>query len=135
MVPVTRQDVQSITDASRNRILQQLAQRQDMLGMVEMLRNVLNNQQQLINMQQQSILNQQQVLQMLRQAETQALQMNRRATALDTRISQLEQEVRSHKGVVNRLADQKVQPQTVRVQMQPDQNGQVPDQRYVFSTN
>ena len=75
----TRQDMQTIVDTAKNRILDRVAQKQDIQTLVDSIRTLLNVQQQ----------NQQ----LLRQAENQRVQLINRAIALEARLVQLERDM------------------------------------------
>ena len=93
---VTRQDVQNIVDVARNRIEQRTVAKQDIINLTDSLR-------QLIGLHQQS-------QQMIKQSEYQRLQLTRRSTALEARMSSLENEIRALTAATNRMAGQKQQP-------------------------
>jgi hypothetical protein len=124
MGPATKQDVQTIVDTSKNRVLERVALRQDVQWLMDQTRTLLNLIQQ----------NQQ----MLKQAEYQRLQNTRRIIALETRVAQLEQEVRGYRQTLNRVAD--TRPQQVMVPVQqaspaPQNDGAGPEQypgQYVY---
>jgi hypothetical protein len=124
MGPATKQDVQSIVDTSKNRVLERVALRQDVQWLMDQTRVLLNLLQQ----------NQQ----YLKQAEYQRLQQTRRVIALETRIAQLEQEVRGHRQTLNRVAEsrpQQIVMPSQPVNQAPQNNAPAPDQypgQYVY---
>lgn len=95
MGPVTKQDVLSIVEMSRNRIFERVATKQDITVLADTIR-------QLTSMHQQS-------QQLLRQSEYQRLQLSRRATAVETRLGQIENELRTLQNMVGRVAERKPQ--------------------------
>jgi ribosomal 50S subunit-associated protein YjgA (DUF615 family) len=100
MGPVNKQDVQSIVETSRNRIVEKLdrvALKQDIQALMDCVKSLLNVHQQ----------NQQ----LLRQAEYQRLQMIRRMTALEARMAQIEQYSRTSHGTLNKVAQAAARPQ------------------------
>lgn len=99
MVPVTRQDVQNIVDISRNRVLERVATKQDITVLADTVRT-LNN----LHLQSQ---------QLLKQSEYQRSQLTRRAVALEARLGQLENDLRSINATMLRLIEQKQQQQIV----------------------
>lgn len=105
MTPVSRQDVQSMINTLQNRILERTALRQDVQALTEVVKNLLN-------------LNQQNH-QLFRQSEYQRLQMVRRAVALEARMGQLEAELRAMRGTMQRMSEQQPLPQRLSVPAQP----------------
>ncbi|PID32075.1 hypothetical protein CR970_02455 [Candidatus Saccharibacteria bacterium] len=75
----SRQDIQTIVENAKGRILDRVAQKQDIQSLNDNIRALINIEQQ----------NQQ----LLRQAETQRIQLVNRAMALETRLSQLERDM------------------------------------------
>lgn len=107
MGPVTRQDVQNIIEMSRNRIFERVATKQDITTLADTIR-------QLTNLQQQS-------QQMLKQSEYQRLQLSRRAAAVEARLINVENELRSLRSTTERMVEQKQQPIIVPVAPAPQQ--------------
>lgn len=99
MAPVTRQDVQNIVEISRNRLLERVATRQDITVLTDTIRN-LNN----LHMQSQ---------QLLKSSEYQRLQLTRRAVALEARLGQLENDLRTINSNMIKMMEQKAQPQPI----------------------
>lgn len=83
MVSLTRQDVQSVVDNARTRMLDQVASRQD----IQLVRDNLRSITTMI----------QQTQQMLRQEEFQRVQLVRRSVLMEARMSQLEHELQGIK--------------------------------------
>ena len=94
--PASRQDVQNIVDIARNRIEQRTVAKQDIINLTDSLR-------QLIGLHQQS-------QQMIKQSEYQRLQLTRRSAAVEARLANLENEIRSLTASTNRMAELKQQP-------------------------
>lgn len=93
MGPATKQDVVSIVESTRARLFDRMATKQDMQLLLDQSRTML--------------IIAQQSQQLLRQAEMQQLQLNRKIVALETRINQLDQELRTHKALLNKAAEQR----------------------------
>lgn len=92
MNPVTRQDVQVMIDLARVRILERAACKQDLVVLQDALKSITNTEQQLI--------------QFLRQAEVQRMQFIRRAATIETRMTHLENELRTTQGLIMRVLNQ-----------------------------
>lgn len=101
MAPVTRQDVQNIVEISRNRLLERVATRQDVTVLTDTVRTLNNLHQQ--------------SQQLLKQSEYQRLQLTRRAVALEARLGQLENDLRSINATLIKLLTQKPQQQQMVV--------------------
>lgn len=99
MVPITKQDVQTIVEQSRTRILERVAMRQDILNLQETIKSLLTMAGQ----------NQQ----LLRQAEFQRGQMLRRVSNLESRITALEQELKPLRSTMTKVVERQTQPQMV----------------------
>ena len=120
MGPISRQDVQNIVEASRNRIFERAAMKQDLQPLNEMVKNLVTLVQQ----------NQQ----LLRQAEYQRSQMTRRAVALESRLSALEQEIRPLRSVMTRMVEgqHNHQPQIAVPQPSARAASVPPEQQYLY---
>jgi Mg2+ and Co2+ transporter CorA len=118
---VTRQDVQQVVDNARNAILQRTVNRQDIQSMHDILTTRINSCANDLH---------QQDRQILRQANYQTAQLIRRTIALETRIVALDQEIKSLRQVILRLADQRP-PVVMPAQPQPD-NGMNSSQQYLY---
>lgn len=118
MGPVNRQEVQIMLDNSRNQLLQRTAAKQDVQAINDTLKTLLNVHQQ----------NQQ----FLRQAEYQRSQLTRRVIALETRLAQLEQELRTHRDLLSRIASQQTQQPQVVVTQPPPQSQDAYAGQYVY---
>jgi hypothetical protein len=119
MVSLTKQDLQNALDVARNRLLERVATRQDVSALRETIR-VLT-----VTLQQSQ--------QLLRQEEYQRVQLVRRAVAMESRMVQLENELRTVRVSMVQLANaQPVEKMTERViMMDPEQQArQTPEQRY-----
>jgi ribosomal 50S subunit-associated protein YjgA (DUF615 family) len=115
MGPASKQDVQSIVETSRNRItdkLDRVALKQDIQALMDCVKSLLNVHQQ----------NQQ----LLRQAEYQRLQMIRRMTALEARMTQVEQYARNSQGTLTKVAQAAAKPQQVFFNGQTPGNNSAP---------
>lgn len=112
MSPASRQDVQNIVDVARNRIEQRTVAKQDLLNLTDTLR-------QLIALHQQS-------QQMIKASEYQRLQLTRRSAAVEARMSNLENELRTLTAAINRMALQKPQPIIMPTPTQNTQTDQAP---------
>lgn len=99
MVPITKQDVQTIVEQSRTRILERVALRQDILNLQETMKSLLTTAGQ----------NQQ----LLRQAEFQRTQLVRKVSNLESRITALEQELKPLRSTMTKVVEKQVQPQMV----------------------
>lgn len=110
----TRQDVQTIVDAAKNRVLERIATKQDVQILTDCVKTLLNVQQQ----------NQQ----LLRQAEGQRIQLINRAAALEARLAQLERELQTCKTMIR-------QPQQQRIVIPlPSDMGNGQRREYVYQT-
>lgn len=89
----SRQEIQSIADTLQNRLYQRLATHQDVMNLYELLKSVISLEQQ----------NQQ----LIRQAEFQRLQNGRRIVALETRLMALEQELKTHRAMLENVQSQR----------------------------
>lgn len=108
MNPASRQDVQNIVDIARNRIEQRTVAKQDIINLTDSLK-------QLIALHQQS-------QQMIKQSEYQRLQLTRRSAAVEARLMNLENEIRTLTASMNRVADQRQQPVVIPAQPQVDRS-------------
>lgn len=90
MGPMTRQDMQTMLDNSRARLLERMAQRQDVQQLTENVKTLLVTTQQM--------------LQLLRQADSQRTQTNRRVAALEMHLAALEQEIRPLRSTMTQVA-------------------------------
>lgn len=111
----TRQDVQAIVEAAKNRVLERVAQKQDIQVLTDCIKTLLNVQQQ----------NQQ----LLRQAEAQRVQLINRAITLETRLSQLEREMQNCKNLIRQP-----QQQRIVIPLPNDYAGNGQRREYVYQT-
>jgi hypothetical protein len=119
MGPVRIQDIQNVVNNAQNRIIQQLPLKQDLVFVVNSIKNLMVLAQQ----------NQQ----FLRQAEIQRIQLVRRMAALEARIASMEQDVKWSRSEVSKIANRAPQPQTIV--LSPDQNDDSDrQQQYVYRT-
>jgi len=121
MVTLTKQDVQNVVDTARNRLLERIANRQDLQGVQEAIRVLTTNQQQ--------------IQQLLRQAEFQRVQMIRRTVSMEARMLQLEHELQNMRRAVIQLAEARpTERVTERVIMaQPNKSGGRAERGYNYS--
>jgi predicted mannosyl-3-phosphoglycerate phosphatase (HAD superfamily) len=120
MVALTRQDVQSVIDNSRNRLLERVATRQDVQSLQDTIRTLTG------------MLQQSQQLQ--RQAEYQQVQLVRRAAATESRMAQVENELRNVRGAMNHLSQNRpTERVTERVIMAQSNNGGSGQRRYIYN--
>lgn len=103
MTNLTKQDVQSVVDNAKNQMLQRTVTRQDLQTQNDVLKALLTSVQQ----------NQQ----LLRQSEYQRTQMLRRAVALESRIIQLDQELRNVRLSIENSMDRLIERQPQRIVM------------------
>lgn len=117
MVTLTKQELQSVIDSARNRMMEKMASRQDMQALQETIR-VLT-----VTLQQSQ--------QLLRQNESQRTQLVRRAVAMESRMVQMDQQLQAMRRLMTQLAQ--TQPDeriTERVIMAQSEQIQTPEQRY-----
>lgn len=118
MTNLSKQDVQNIIDNAKNQMLQRVITRQDFQYINDSLKVMINALQQ----------NQQ----LLRQSEYQRVQMFRRTVAVEARLAQLEQEMKTTRGAIERLAQN--QPQRVIMPVpETAATSQSPEARYLYS--
>jgi hypothetical protein len=105
MNPVSRQDVQNIVDIARNRIMERMVTRQDLMPINDCVKNLLALHQQ--------------SQQLLKQSEYQRSQLTRRVVALETHIATLENDIRVLSSAVVRAVEQRQQPVVTPTQVAP----------------
>lgn len=121
MGPVNRQDVQNIINNAQNRIFDRVASRQDMLVLIDAVRTLSNLHQQ--------------SQQLLKQSEYQRSQLARRTVALETRMSNIEVELKNTQMLVGRVLDRigAQQLQKISLPAQPEQQRAAePATQYVY---
>jgi hypothetical protein len=122
MGPISKQDVQSMLNTAQNRILERVALRQDVQALTDVVKNLLNLNQQ----------NQQ----LFRQSEYQRLQLVRRAVALEARMGQLEAELRAMRTTVSatmtRMTDQQSVPQRMNMPATPESQQSSMPAQYLY---
>jgi len=123
MTTITKQDLQNVVDSARNRLMERVASRQDVLALqdtIKMLTTMLQQSQQL-----------------QRQAEYQRVQLVRRAVAMESRMVQLERELQNMRRVMTQLAQtqpaERITERVIMQQAQPEQQGAREEQHYVYS--
>lgn len=114
MNPISRQDVQSIVDISRNRIMERMVTKQDVAMVSEALKNLLTLSQQ----------NQQ----LLRQSEQQRMVLARRVVTLENRLANFENEMRVTSSTILKTAGQR--QQIVMPTPQPEETAQKSQSQY-----
>lgn len=110
MVSITRQDLQSVIDNARNRLLERIATRQDVHALQDTIKALTNTLQQ--------------SQQMLRHAEYQRVQLVRRAVAMESRMVQLEHELQNMRRVMTQLADARPTEKVTERVIMTQPNGQ-----------
>ncbi|GAC1387935.1 MAG: hypothetical protein NVS1B7_2000 [Candidatus Saccharimonadales bacterium] len=106
MAPASKQDIQCLLDQTKNRITERMVSKQDIQCLQDIVRGLAAASQQ--------------TQQLLRQADLQRTQLIRRAVALETRILQMEHELRSLQQVVLRLIDSR--PEQIVIPAAPEEN-------------
>lgn len=123
MTPVSKQEVQSLLDNARKQILEKVMNRQDIQGLSEAARDrVMNYTRDLLQIYQQN---------MLRRLEFYHVQSTRRVAMLETRMMTLEQEIKSMRQAIERIADATASPQRVYMPLQNESDKQ-PYTQYVY---
>lgn len=117
MNQVSRQDIQSIVDVARNRIIERVVCRQDMLVLHDAMKTIMSAQQQ------------QQLL--LRQAEQQRVVFTRRAEAVESRLSTIEHEIRTTQVLIARMLDRMATQRIQQVAL-PAQPERQPETSHVY---
>lgn len=114
MGPVSRQDVQNIVDVARNRIMERAVNRQDLCVLSDTIRNLttLHTQSQ----------------QLLKQSEYQRLQLNRQIVALEARLVNLGNDLKTTQAMISRMATQQRPQQIVMPAPAPQPQQQAPTQ-------
>lgn len=121
---ITRQDMQSVLEDAKNRIMARIVTRQDVLVSVETLRNRLATQMNDIH---------QQDLQLSRRLVFQANQTHRRALTIEARLSMIENELKNITNTLGKLENlQSQQPRWTGVVAS---NAPTPATNPVFATN
>jgi hypothetical protein len=122
MADISRQDVQSLLDTTRNILLQRLVTRQEVQAITEGARDRI-----VANMQQQA--------QLVRQMNYQNIQMYRRVVALETRMANLEHELKASRQLTLHVAEN--MPQKIIMPVMPENKAQAPTptQQYAYRPN
>jgi hypothetical protein len=119
MGQLTRQDIQPMLDAMKNRILDRVATRQDIQSLTEASRDrIMAYAHDLVQIQQQNI---------MRRTDVQNSQLTKRVAVLEARMLSLEQELRLTRQAMERISEQ--QPGTQRAYV-PKQSSVPPEQLY-----
>lgn len=117
MTNLSKQDVQNVVDSAKNQLLQRVVTRQDFQYINDSLKVMINALQQ----------NQQ----LLRQSEYQRVQMFRRTVAVEARLAQLEQEMKTVRTALERLSER--QPDRVIMPVAEATASQSPESRYLYN--
>lgn len=96
---VSKQDIQTMINTLQTRVFERAASKQDFQTINDILKSLVN-----INQQNQQV---------LRQSEYQRSQLVRRMMAMETRLVQLEQEVHSYKELLSRIETDHMQKRQV----------------------
>lgn len=97
MVPLNKQDAQNMLENTKNRIIEKVATRQDVVLQTEASRDrVMNYVRDLLQVFQQNL---------LRRQEYQQSQTQRRMVAMETRMINLEQEIKANRLVLQQILD------------------------------
>lgn len=97
MIALNKQDAQNMFDNVKNRIIEKVATRQDVLLLTEASRDrVMNYVRDSLQVFQQN---------MLRRSEYQQSQMQRRLVAVETRMINLEQEIKANRQILNQILE------------------------------
>lgn len=119
MNPVNRQDVQNIVEVAKNRIMDRMVTKQDIVALTDTVKNLaaLHQQSQ----------------QIVKQSEYQQSQLSRRIVSLEAKISGLENDTRVMAATVARSMEQR-QPQQIimPVQTQADEKAMRQAAQYVY---
>ena len=95
---ITKQEAQALFETTKKQIIEKVATRHDVQILTEAARDrVLNYVRDLLQIYQQNL---------LRRAEFYQIQTTRRISAMETRMMSMEQEVKAMRQVMERLADQ-----------------------------
>jgi chromosome segregation ATPase len=122
MPPVNRQEVQNIIEIAKNRIIERVATKQDIIMLSDSIKTLSN-----LHLQSQ---------QLLKQSEYQRSQLSRRIVALETRISSMDNEIRTAQYMLSKMAGQKQQPTQIVLPATPEQQPITPTPgSYVFRPN
>lgn len=123
MAPVSKQEVQSLIDNARKQIIEKVSTRHDVQCLSEAARDrVMNYTRDLLQIYQQN---------MLRRLEFYHVQSTRRVATLETRMMTLEQEIKSMRQAMERIADATASPQRVYMPLQNESDKQ-PYTQYVY---
>lgn len=116
MVNLTKQDIQNIVDNAKNRVLERVVTRQDVQSQTDLMKLMYTTLQQ--------------SLQLSRQSEYQRVQMARQIAGLEAKLMQVDQEMRTLRGLIGKLIEN--QPERIIMPVQPD-GSQTPEQRYLYN--
>lgn len=128
MAPITKQDAQNLIENAKNRILEKVATRQEMQLLTEASRDkVMNYVRDLLQVYQQN---------MLRRNEYQQSQMLRRMIAMETRMTNLESELKATRQMLGQILEKVSSTQVATQRMTlPEQTQQSAGQgQYVYTS-
>ena len=111
MITLTKQDIQTAIDSAKNRIMDRMVTRQDVQSLTDASCGKVLNYVQGV---------QQQQFQLTRQINTQMLQFAKRVTPFESRMAGLENEVRALQQLVYQLTEAiRQQQRTMQLPIQP----------------
>ncbi len=126
MGTLSRQDVQSLLENTKNRIIERVTTRQDVKLLTEATRDrIMNYMHDLLQIHQQN---------MMRRGDVQSTQLLRRQVALETRIATLEQELKIMRQLIEKLANQ-TPPQHIYMPIQPENGEKPPYTQYAYKSS
>jgi hypothetical protein len=112
MAQLSRNDVQQIVDNAKNRIIERVATRQDLQTVTDTARDrVMTYTYDLVQMHQQ---------QMIRRMSIHSTNMQRQVSSLEARIMAQDQELKTMRQLLERIANN--EPQRIYLPVQQDQN-------------
>lgn len=123
MVPITRQDLQSVIDNARSRLQERMVTQQDLRVLQDAVRVLTSNLQQ--------------SQQLLRQDEYQRVQLVRKTVAVETRMGQLEHELQNMRRAIMQLAQnqpaERVTERVIMTQAEAPQAQPQPGANYSYN--
>ncbi len=127
MSQLTRQEVQRLLDTTRNQITDRVLTRQDLITVNEQIRDrMMNYMQDLAQVQQQNI---------VRRTASQSDDVSKRIVALESRICNMEQDLKTTLQILQKLTSQKQSHVDTVMQRQQKNYNHTPEQRYVYGVN
>lgn len=116
MADLTKQDLQNIVDNAKNRVLERVVTRQDLQCQTDLIKVMYANLQQ--------------ALQLSRQSEFQRAQMARQIVGLESKLTQMDQELRQVRAITQKIIDN--QPERIIMPVQTS-GTPTPEQKYVYN--